>query len=162
MAESGNAVTATHVALVAPVPLVHLVDGCQTCATQGKVAFGSRAWETFRELDVLRKGMPVDVYLYASHADGHHDFEVSWRGRYIRHVESIGGAHPDQMQFRPPSTASNPSDNSGHWAVFWEVEDLEQLPVHQRLALAEFTGFGKAKAYGHSFPPEGPLLVEHP
>ena len=37
------------VALLAPVPLEHLIDGLSVCDQQGKVAFGSRAWEIFRE-----------------------------------------------------------------------------------------------------------------
>lgn len=162
MPELTKPAVAAHIALVAPVPLVHLQDGHKTCDEHGKVAFGSRAWETFRELDLLRKGMPVDVLIYASHADGHHDFEVSWHGRYIGHVESVGGAHPEGMRYRPLSTMSHPHDNSGHWAVFWEVEDLHLLPEENRISLAVFTGFGKKKPYGHAFPPEGPLLVEHP
>jgi hypothetical protein len=41
--------TAANVALLASVPLEHLTDGQTTAETKGKVAFGSRAWETFRE-----------------------------------------------------------------------------------------------------------------
>ena len=154
--------TASHVALLAPVPLEHLHDGRTTAETQGKVAFGSRAWERFRKLDALRKGMPVDVYIYASHPDGQHEFEVSWHAPYIGHVEGNMGAHPDGMKYRPPSTGKYPNDNSGHWAVFWEVEDLQPLPKEQHISLAQLTGFGEKKAYGHAFPPEGPLLIEHP
>lgn len=93
--------TAAHVALLAPVPLVHLEDGHRVVESEGKVAFGSRAWETFRQLDDVRKGQPVDVYIYASHSDGNHDFEVSWRGPYIGHVEGNMGSHPDGMRYRP-------------------------------------------------------------
>ena len=67
------------------------------------------------------------------------------------------GAHPEGMKYRPLS-----NDNGGHWAVFWEVEDLQQLPKEQRIASASLTGFGKKKPYGHAFRPEGPLLIEHP
>jgi hypothetical protein len=154
--------TAAHVALLAPVPLEHLLDGRMTAEVEGRVAFGSRKWEIFRKLDKLRKEMLVDVYIYASHAEGHHDFEVSWHARYIRHVRSDLGSHPDGMRYRPDSTSKYSGDNSGYWAVFWEVEDLQPIPQQQRISLAEFTGFGKKKAYGHAFPPEGPLLIEHP
>jgi hypothetical protein len=154
--------TAAHIALLAPVPLEHLLDGETTAKTEGKVAFGSRKWDTFRQLDALREGMPVDVYIYASHPDGQWDYDVSWRARYIQHVESTMGAHPDGMKYRPASTGKYPNDNSGHWAVFWEVEDLERLPKEQRIVLAALTGFGKKKSYGHAFSPEGPLLIEHP
>jgi hypothetical protein len=83
--------TAAHIALLAPVPLEHLLAGQQTAKSEGKVAFGSRAWEVFRELDAHRKGMSVDVYIYASHSDGQRDFEVPWRARYYRIVEKLGG-----------------------------------------------------------------------
>jgi hypothetical protein len=154
--------TAAHVALLAPVPWEHLIDGKKKADIEGRVAYGSRVWELFEELDTLREGMPVDVYIYASGAGGHHDFEVSWHARYMGHVRSEMGAHPDGMRYRPDSTAKYPNDNSGYWAIFWEVEDLQELPKPQHMSLAQFTGFGKKKAYGHAFPPEGPLLIEHP
>jgi len=160
--ENGYTGSAANIALLAPVPLEHLVDGQKTVESQGRVAFGSRAWETFRELDIRRKGLPVDVFIYASHADGCLESEASWRGRYIGHVESIGGAHPDGMQYRPQSTSKYSNDNAGHWAVFWELDMLEPVGEKERLHLADVTGFGKRKAYGHSFVPEGPLFIEHP
>jgi hypothetical protein len=153
---------AAHIALLAPVPLQHLVSGRPMCASEGRVAFGSRAWQIFRELDSLRHGLPVDVYLYASHADGTGLLEASWQARYIGHVESLGGAHPLGMKYRPPTTAQYAKDSSGKWAVFWEVEDLRELAPAQRLALGAFTGFGQRKPYGKPFVPEGPILVEHP
>jgi hypothetical protein len=154
--------TASHVALLAPVPLVHLLDGKEVAEREGRVAFGSRAWELFRELDALRKGLAVDVYVYASHAEAPPLAEASWHARYVGHVESSNGAHPSGMRYRPPSTGVNPADNLGHWAVFWEVEALQQLPSGRRIRLSDLTGFGKKKAYGPTFVPEGPLLIEHP
>jgi hypothetical protein len=154
--------TAAHIALLAPVPLEHLIDGQKIVAKEGKVAFGSRAWETFRELDNLRKGMPVDVYIYESHGNGQYDFTLSWRARYTRTVESDLGAHPDGMKFRPASTAKYANDNSGHWAVFWEVDSLQPIANNERLHVGELTGYGKKNAYGHAFAAEGPLLIEHP
>jgi hypothetical protein len=154
---------AAHIALLAPVPLEHLDSGKVIAETEGKVAFGSMKFELFRKLDVLRTGMPVDVYIYASHSDGQRDFEVSWRGRYIGHVVSDPpGAHPNGMKYRPASTANYPNDNSGHWAVFWEIEDLRPLLPEEGITLASFTPFDGKKPYGHAFPPEGPLLIEHP
>src|SRR3984957_17997483 len=79
--------TAPHIALLAPVPLEDLNSGKIKAEEKGGVAFGSRAWELFRELDTLRKGMHVDVYIYAS-SDPDSDFEVSWHARYVSHVES--------------------------------------------------------------------------
>ena len=154
--------TALNVALLAPVPLEHLQDGQEVCANESRVAFGSRAWEVFRQLDALRQGLPVDVYIYASHTRRPLRFEVSWAARYIGHVESVDGTHPQGMRFRPPSTARYLEDNQGHWAIFWEVEDLRELPPAERTRLAHFTAFNERRAYGHNFVPEGPLLIEHP
>ena len=153
--------TAKNVALLAPVPLEHLMDGAPVVKTQGRVAFGSRAWEVFRELDALRAGQSVDVYIYASRSDDS-QLEASWHGRYIGHVESVGGAHPAGMKYRPPSTQKSPADNVGHWAIFWELDTLHELAPTERLRVSDFTGFGKRKQYGIGFVPEGPLLVEHP
>lgn len=150
---------AADVALLAPVPLVHVEDGAEVCARQGKVAFGSRAWQLFRELDALRHDRPVEVYIYASHSP-ETACDVTWRARYVRHVQSDGGAHPEGMRFRPPSTGLHPSDNTGHWAVFWEVEELERLP--EPIAIGGLRGLGKPTAYARSFVPEGPVLIERP
>ena len=149
---------ARHVALFAPVPHEHLVSGVAVARDQGRVAFGSRAWEVFRELDKIRKGMPVDVYIYASHADSPGPLEVSWHARYIGHVDSVGGAHPAGMRYRPPTTVT---DSSGYWAVFWEVEDLAELPTDGRIHVTGLTGYGKKKPY-RAFIPEGPILIELP
>lgn len=157
-----NLTTASHVALLAPVPKEHLEDGRQTVLTKGKVAFGSRAWETFRKLDELRKEMPVDVYIYESDGSGHRDYLTSWKGRCIGHVDSDLDAHPDGLTFRPESTWKYAADNQGYWAVFWELDALEKLSPSERIHVSEFTPFGKKKAYGHAFSPEGPLLIEHP
>ena len=149
--------TAAHITLLAPVPFEHLATGRAVAETEGRVAFGRNAWQVFEELDARRKGMPVDVYIYASRVEGPLSFEVSWRGRYIRRVLNDGGGHPDGMRYRPPSTASDTPAG-----VFWEVEDLHPLQATDRIGLAAFTGFGKKKSYGPGFVPEGPLLVEHP
>jgi hypothetical protein len=150
------------IALLAPVPIEHLRDAVEVCKAQGKVAFGSRAWDVFRQLDAEVNGTPVDVYIYASMDPSAERIEVCWHARYIGHVESRGGAHPEGMRFRPPSTAKYAADNKGHWAVFWEVDHLRELAPEERLPVGQFIGYGSAKAYKRSFVPEGPLLVINP
>ena len=118
-----------NVALLAPVPLEHLIDAVTVCNVEGKVAFGSRAWEVFRELDNERNGVPVNVYIYASGDPSSEKFEASWYGRYIGHVQGKNGTHPEEMIFRPSSTAKYPGDNKGHWAVFWELDELRELDL---------------------------------
>jgi len=142
--------------------LEHLIDGVDVCAAEGKVAFGSRAWEVFRELDGLRRGMPVDAYIYPSRADGPLHYEIRWTARYIGHVASVGGAHPDDMRYRPPSTAKHAVDNCGHWAVFWEVQDLHELPTADHIRVCDLCGFRKSGSYKRNFVPERPILIDHP
>jgi hypothetical protein len=148
--------TARNVALLVPVPLEFLLDGQRVGEREGKVAFGSRAWQVFRELEELRSGHPVDVYIYASHTDGPLVLDVTWHAEYMGHVDSIAGAHPAGMQYRPPSTGKYANDNEGHWAVFWEVQGLRQLPTPNRLRLADLAGFAKRNAYRPGFVREGP------
>ena len=151
----------SEIALLAPVPLVHLQDGLGICATKGKVAFGSRAWEVFRDLDNLRAGRGVPVLIYASITNSDGPAVVSWQAQYIRHVYSKNGAHPAGMEFRPPSTAENSSDNLGWWAVFWEVRELKEIPEDQRVPVQEIQSRA-GQFYKSSFIPEGPIIVQNP
>ncbi len=153
---------ADHVALLAPVPMEHLVDGKEIALTMGKVAFGSRASDVFLKLEQERGDKPVEVYIYESYGKGAYDFCVSWHARYWGFVGAVNGAHPDGMKFRPPSTGMYPADNEGHWLLFWEVDDLDEIPDAERKHVGEFTPYGKKKPYGNSFVPRGPMLVNRP
>jgi hypothetical protein len=144
--------TAEDIALLAPVPLEHLKSGG---TMKGRVAFGSRAYEIFLKLEELRGDDDVDVYIYASHAGGLHDAEVSWHARYVGFIRSESGLHPNPKH-RPESTFTDTPDS----AVFWEVEDLE--PLEPPIWIGTLKGLGKKKPYGHQFPPHGPVLIEHP
>lgn len=149
------------IALLAPVPLVHLTDGIEVCERMGKVAFGSRAWEVFRNLDELRAGTDVPVLIYASMADADGPARASWKASYIGHVESQNGAHPDGMKFRPASTESNQSDNLGFWAVFWEVSKLTRLPDQEQIEVNTIQG-QNGNYFKPGFVPEGPIIVQTP
>src|SRR2546428_8326838 len=95
---------ARHIALLAPVPLRHLGSGLVVCDREGRVAFGSAAFDVFHRLDSERHELLVDVYIYASHADIVRP-EVSWRARYVRFVAGVfGGVHELGMKLRPPTT----------------------------------------------------------
>jgi len=150
--------TAQNIALLAPVPLIHLESGQEV---KGRVAFGSRGSQTLKllhKLDQEREGMDVDVYLYASHPDVQSDFEVSWSARYVGCVSSVNGAHPDGMKYRPKSTASDTNDSD----VFWEVKDLKPLPPEERILVARLSGLDKMKKYSPAFAPRRLLLIKHP
>ena len=145
-------------ALLAPVPLEHLENGVDICRREGKVAFGSRAWEVFRELDTLRDGKPLSAYIYASKSDADGPPTVTWHAKYIGHVESKNGAHPEGMRFRSPSTGNYENDNKGWWAVFWEVASLELLPESKQLLIKELRSRSGA-CYKPDFVPEGPIII---
>jgi hypothetical protein len=109
----------------------------------------------FRRIDRDRGEQPVDVYIYASHAEGFRDPEVTWHARYVRSVDATeAGLHPRGMEIRPPAALSDTS-----FAVFWEVKDLRRLEVP--IAIKSFTGLESDKPY-KSLPPEGPMLIKHP
>jgi hypothetical protein len=154
--------TSKEIALLIPVPLEHLIYGLAVCKQQGKVSFGSRAWEIFRKLDQLRNGEPVDVYLYATHTPGRPSFKASWHGIYLRHVEGIHGNLPEGMIFCPSSTAKYGNDNSCHWTIFWEVARLRELAPQKHIPMSRFIGWDKYWFYKTNFIPEGPMLVHHP
>jgi hypothetical protein len=151
--------TSNTVAILAPVPLEHLLDGQEVAKAEGKVAFGSRAWEVFHKLDEIRGDQPVDVFIYASHSGNSGQPKVTWKARYIGHVEGKQGAHPDGLKFRPPSTTQSASDNAGHWAVFWEVQELQQLPIADAIRISDMQGYGRKAKYKKDFFPEGPILI---
>ena len=148
------------VALLAPIPSCYLNEAQVLIANQGKVAFGSRAWETFRKLDTLRGGELVEVLIYASQLHPQGPIKPSWKGIYQRHIETHTGTHPDNMRFRPPSTANNRGDNKGYWALFWEMIAISPLHPDQQLPIQNFRGFGKKRNFSKTFIPRGPIVIE--
>ena len=86
---------------------------------------------------------------------------VTWRAEYIGHVEGKFGAHPEGMKFRPPSTAEHASDNFGHWAVFWEVQNLREIPMDEIVTIQDIQSRA-GTYYKPSFVPEGPVIIQNP
>jgi hypothetical protein len=84
------------------------------------------------------------------------------RSLHIPQGERYGRTPAEIKPFRPDSTFKYEADNQGHWAVFWVLDLLEPVPQGEERWVGEFTGYGKKNAYGHSFSPEGPILIEHP
>jgi hypothetical protein len=148
--------TTRQLAILAPVPEEHLLSW-QKEGEQAKVAFGSMAFEVFRQADELRGDKVVEVFIYASLAENRPlNSEVSWHALYVGHVQSRGGRHPQGMKYRPPSTASE----KPRWAIFWEVEELQ--PLSSPIAIASLKGLGKKSNYPSRFTPEEPLLIAYP
>jgi len=147
--------------ILAPVPLKHLQSGRRIVSAAGFVAFGSRKWDLFRKFDELRGGARVPVLTYPSHEDAHAKLSlvVSWLGWYVGCEESGNGKHSKGMTHRPSTTGQYTSDNQGHWAVFWHVCDLHELPAGQPLPIsATQTVKGGWRKTG----PRGPELVATP
>ena len=149
-----------HVALLAPVPLEHLLSGRETCDKQGKVAFGSRAFDALHKLTELADGASCDVVIYASDAHLPGPPKATWRARFVRWVEAKAGGHPEEMKYRPPTTAQYQGDNHGHWFVFWEVSDLRELPSAQHILISNLKAVGKKSKLAKNFIPLGPVVVE--
>jgi hypothetical protein len=152
-----------HFAIQAPVPLEHLQAGLDVCAKEGAVAFGTRKWELFRDLDQKRDGLPVAALIYPSHDEDLPAKDTSivcWFGWYVRSVDSKGGAHPDGMKYRPRTTAKYSPDNKGHWTTFWHVEGLRELAADKRLPIGKIQGF--KGGWRKNAPPRGPELITLP
>ena len=148
------------VALLTPVPFDHLQSGQRVCQTAGKVAFGSRAFETFHELDKLRNGLTVAVYIYASHTPMPIGSQVSWQAHYIGFKPSEELPRNYEELYRPPTTQGPADDTRDFWPFFWEVVDLQPLPTS--IPIHQFSGQGRKRPYQKNFVPEGPLLIEYP
>jgi hypothetical protein len=150
------------ICLLAPVPEEHLRSGLITLQQVDKVAFGSRAWEVFRKLDsLIEPAKKCEALVYASDASIVTSSPmVTWRATYVGHTESVNGRHRDGMKYRPESTGAYTRDNQGHWAIFWEVEDLCPMEKSEYLPIAELLGYDQPRRYLKNFIPRGPLVVE--
>ncbi|HEY9615457.1 MAG TPA: hypothetical protein V6C64_01360 [Microcoleaceae cyanobacterium] len=148
---------------------MHLISGLEAIAAQldaddlppdhlPKVAFGSMEFELLGEAEKLRGGKAIEVFIYASHAKGEQPLnpEVTWRGLYVGYVGSRRGRYPGKSIYRPQSTATD----APTWAVFWEVQELEQLK--QPIPIGNLRAKGKKTNYQARFIPEGPVLIEYP
>jgi hypothetical protein len=149
-------------AILAPVPLEHIQSGIQIAKDTGFVAFGSRKWELFRGLDETRSSQKVPVLIYASHEDvpAKESFIIRWAGWYLGSEETPNGRHSAGMTHRPPTTGQYETDNQGHWAVFWHVRDLIELPPAQRLPISAVQTI--KGGWRKNAPPRGPELVATP
>lgn len=146
--------------LLVPIPEEHLIAGLDVCHREGKVAYGSRAFEVFEKADALRGDASLDVFIYPSWGSKFGPPKARWYGVYTGHVHSASGAHPAGMKFRPDTTAKYPDDNQGFWAVFFELTALRELSKDETLAMSRFRGFGTGNNLVSSFIPRGPILVD--
>ena len=148
--------------LLAPVPAAHLEDGVEVCRREGEVAFGSRAFDVFLELDSLRDGKPIDAFIYGSRDQKRTGgAKVSWRAKYVRRVSALlGGSHPEPERFRPPSTWGE--DGLGHWLLFWHVTDLRPLSDDERIWTHDCRDRTRGRRAKEPYIPEGPMIKLFP
>lgn len=151
------------VGILAPVPATIMGSAKNTCAFEGRVAFGSDAWDFF---DKAKQdyGEGIPVLIYPTHRYGDPDRLcdpgfVPFRGIFLRTVRATkAGKHPDPA-VRPQVTISGPSTDSA-WMIFWEASDLAQVPKSDRIAITSLTAEGQKKPLGKGFVPHGPMLVK--
>jgi|HigsolmetaAR203D_1030402.scaffolds.fasta_scaffold36484_1 hypothetical protein len=148
------------VALLAAVPEVHLISGREVCAKEGRVAFGSRDFLVFRELESLLAGKSCDVLIYASLAANPQPGlpKVTWKAKYARVHNALPDGSPPKGVIRPLTAERNPRENKG-WAVYWEVSDLEMLPKSEFIPISQLRGYS-GKNYAKGFRPERPLIIQ--
>jgi hypothetical protein len=150
----GDSQSATHIALLAPVPFVHLKSAIQADRPDRQVAFATKEWELFNKLDGSRAGMPVDVYIYESHPEGSFEGKATWHARYVR----LETDRHKAKAYRPESTETDTFEGE----VYWIVELLRRMESNEHIPVTDFVAFGSSKPYAKSFPPHRPLLVQHP
>jgi hypothetical protein len=145
--------------LLAPVPERHLESGVVVCREQGRVAYGSRAFESFLKLnDAIKPSTQCGALIYAPDSKMLTTSpSVTWRATYVGFNNAINGAHKDGMRYRPPTTAS---DDPEHWAIFWEVADLQRLGTTASIRISELLGYDRPRRYLKNYIPKGPRVVE--
>src|ERR687891_595928 len=152
------------VALLAPVPSIHLKSAVETCIEQGKVAFGSMKADVFETVE-RDFGFGIPVYIYASthHGRPYHyavNGKVSLQGILCNvQPDNAQGKHPNPI-YRPPSTFEPEKRGLEAWWCFWEVSDLSELPQKDCIPLTKFTALGQTKHLPFGFVPQGPMIVK--
>lgn len=131
-------VNSSELAILAPVPDIHLESACVVAAKSGFVAFGSRCYDQFLRIDELREGQELPVLIYPSQENESETchFEIKWIGRYRGWVAAQpDGTHPDGMMHRPPTTEGEEKhDPANPWLLFWHVADLQPLVSSRRIS----------------------------
>lgn len=151
------------VGILAPVPASIMRSALGTCAAEGKVAFGSGAWEVFERAN-QEYGEGIPVLIYPTHHDGDPDKVcvpgfVPFRAIYLGTTPATKlGMHPNPA-VRPAITINGPSADTAS-SFFWEVSDLKQLSPPERIAITSLTAEGQKKPFTNKFTLHGPILVK--
>lgn len=141
-------------ALLTPIPEIHLRSGLDVLKTKPEVSFGSNSFEIFRQLEVHAPKHAIPVMIYCSQeGEIKHNFDVSWFGWYVR-KEEPKNSRPSDISLRPATAAHE------KWATFWHLTGLCELPAGKRVPIAKISKLtgGKWKPA----PVRGPTIVELP
>lgn len=140
--------------ILAPVPALHLPSAEATFAAQGRVAFGSDAWEFWN-----KAATGTQVWIVASATDfptggipGIDPGKLIFSARLAAVVEADRRHRHPNPALRPATTAED-----GAWTVFFEVDDLVRLPrPFSVIGLRTLQGVSLARV------PHGPLAIRPP
>lgn len=152
------------IGILAPVPATILRSAQVACDAQGRVAFGSKAWELFNKIDTeYGQNIPVLIYPTPNHGDPDRLCDpgfATFRGNYLGTKLAQAGKHPDPS-VRPMVTVEGPEIDT-QWAFFWEVSNLVQVSKQDRVAITSLTAEGQKKPLTNKFVLKGPMLVKAP
>jgi hypothetical protein len=132
-------------ALLAPVPRLHLCDVVEICASAGNVAFGSGwvseassgAWSfDFFTQEILEQEIGhLPVFIYASHDPASAGSRrAEYRGIYNGFMAALSNGIHQFPAERPKSALDG--DTSG--GLFWRVKSLEPLARTSQSILKNF------------------------
>ena len=150
------------IGVLAPVPAIFMKAAQVTCAVQGRVAFGSEAWDVFsRTNKIYGSGIPVLICPTAHHGDPDHIARpgyATFRATYLGTTSAQAGKHPNPA-IRPAATIAGAGADT-RWSFFWEVSDLVQLEKQDHVAITSLTAEGQKKPLSNRFVLHGPMLVK--
>ena len=139
--------------ILAPVPALHLPSAEATFRAEGRVAFGSDAWEFWRKVT------EATVWIVASSTGfppnrlpGIDPGKLIFKARLAGTTEADRRhRHPDP-NLRPASAAGD-----GAWTLFFEVDELTRLSrTRPVIGLRTLQGISLQRV------PQGPLLIHDP
>lgn len=145
------------VALLTPVPEMHLNAGLGVCAATGFVVFGSDAGMTLSELrQLVDPEHAADILFYGSHTHNGGPPAATFRGRFVDYDGAVAGkAKASWTKHRPPTT-----ETDGPWLSFYLVSGLHKLETP--VPISSLTKRGNKGKLAKNFVPEGPLIIDTP
>jgi hypothetical protein len=156
--------SASDCALLAPVPLEHLIAGLDTCREYGKAAFGSRKGPLFEQLEFELKVKSCPVFIYASdNPKRSGPPQVTWQGIYCGWIKANDdGSYRGDIKYRPKSVHKYPGDLKGSWWGYWHVRDLCELKKQECRLIQTLYGKDRVKPFQKYFIPEGLYIIQNP